>query len=256
MLSIHQQQPVIRNQYQNFGNRFGEDSGFADYEEVASSAGRNYYDDEDFHSSKDTLDAWKTTKKNLDELATTAESVPIVKTGTKCLSALTSIAIGWAGLRWGATRVLGLVADAANSAVVKGAKKYSAQALNSLKGLKESGVAKLKQTRLYETAELKVSGWADSIAETKFGKFLTETKKSVADSKFAKGFVNAKNSVINFFKNLNYKKGFVETMGIAGGGTAAVNVLGARPVDGRHHNVERTDDGEYLIDGRFVSEEF
>ena len=38
-------------------------------------------------------------------------------------------------------------------------------------------------------------------------------------------------------------------MGVAGGGTAAVNTIGANTIDGNKYNVEKDEQGRYYIDG-------
>ena len=41
-------------------------------------------------------------------------------------------------------------------------------------------------------------------------------------------------------------------MGVAGGGAAAINVLGGKTIDGRRQNVQSDENGNYYVNGRQV----
>lgn len=204
-------------------------------------------DDEREELAKD-LDLWKQTKHNIDSIAKTTEAVPGVKTGMKVFSGLISVAIGWGGLRWGATGTLEAFSKLAESRLGKAVSGYGEA------GIKQLGKAKraITGSGIYNTVETKASKMKEDFIGTSFGTKLKNWKDAITSNSLYIKTVNAKNSTVGYVKKLNPKRIFVETMGLAGGGTAAINTLGGKSVDGVKQNVEVDKDGNYTVNGRYL----
>ena len=257
MLTI---QPNLANNYNrttSFGNyrNFPEviDLDEADYEEIPYGADGDTCDfSKEKAEAKKELDIWKQTKANVDTLAKTTESVPVVRTGTKILSGITAVAIGWGGLRWGSVGTLEVCSKMLNSKLGKAAKQSLESAGTYISKKYDDFGTFLKDTKIYKGADKKVSNWKEAFAKTTVGKTLADWKQAIKNNSIYQKTVSFKNDTVNYFKNLNYKRVFVEGMGIAGGGAATINVLGGKTVDGRKQHVESDDNGNYYVNGRQV----
>lgn len=262
MLTIHPGLASNVNRVPAFGRSsvvddYEDNIPYVDYEDVTDSYdnfvredNRDFDIDKAKSDTKKELDLWKQTKANVDSIAKQADMVPGVKTGTKILSGLTAIAIGWGGLRWGTVGTLEVLSKIGQTdlmkAVGKGlsnSRKFVAKKASDL-GTYVSG------RNWYKAASKKVDGLENSFFESSVGKTLSGWKTAVTSNGIYKDAVKYKDKTVDYFKNLNYKRVFVETMGVAGGGTAAVNVLGGKTIDGRRQNVEVDENGRYFVNGR------
>ncbi len=252
MLTI---QPGLVNNYSrnlSFGRsdlqRYAED---VEYEDVTDSHDSSYYENYGFDMDrKKELDLWKQTKANVDAIAKSTENVPGVKTGTKILSGLTAVAIGWGGLRWGTVGTLEVLSKIGKTDSMQsiGKKLVSSWKYASTKF---SDLGKyISGKDWYKNSGTRIKRWENSFLDTSVGNTLTRWQQAVKENSLYHGTVNLKNKTVNYFKNLNYKRVFVETMGVAGGGTAAINVLGGKTIDGRTQNVEVNKDGKYFVNDR------
>lgn len=253
-------QPKLTSQInsQSFTSRFG-DKGNVDYVMPADS----YYpgiDDFDIdfekEQSRQELDLWEQTKHNLDSIAKTTEQVPVLKTGTKIMSGLISVAIGWGGLRWGTVGTLEVLSKIGKTRLAKAVKGYASTAQEYAADLFGRGKTFVKDTNFYKSAVNKLTDMKQAVLDTKAGQKYSDIKSTVKGNKYYQKAVGYKNDGVAYIKNLNPKRVFVETMGVAGGGTAAVNTLGGKTIDGSRHIVEPDDNGGYIVDGREYAEEY
>ncbi len=260
MLTI---QPGLVNNFsrsQAFGNRnfqrYAQDVDFVDYEDVTDLYGDNASDRYDFdinrekEKTKKELDLWKQTKANVDAIAKSTENVPGVKTGTKILSGLTAVAIGWGGLRWGTVGTLEVLSKMGKSDAAQAVKGFAENSGKWISKQADSLKKYAQRTDVYKSAAKRISGWEKSFADSSVGKTLDGWKKAINDNSAYKAVVKAKDNTVDYLRKVNYKRVFVEGMGVAGGGTAAVNVLGGKTIDGRKQNVEVDNDGKYYVNGR------
>lgn len=260
MLTI---QPGLVNNFsrnQAFGNsnlqRYAEDVDFVDYEDVTDFSDDSSYDSYNFdinkakEETKKEYDLWKQTKENVDAIAKTTESVPGVKTGTKILSGLTAVAIGWGGLRWGTVGTLEVLSKMGKSDAAQAVKGFAENSGKWISKQADSLKKYAQRTDVYKSAAKRISGWEKSFADSSVGKTLDGWKKAINDNSAYKAVVKAKDNTVDYLRKVNYKRVFVEGMGVAGGGTAAVNVLGGKTIDGRKQNVEVDNDGKYYVNGR------
>ena len=260
MLTI---QPGLVNNYSRnlaFGSRnlqhYAEDVDYVDYEDVTDSYDGSNYNHYDFdierekEETKKELDLWKQTKANVDAIAKSTENVPGVKTGTKILSGLTAVAIGWGGLRWGTAGTLEVLSKMGKSDAAQAVKGFAEKSGKWIS--KQAGSLKkyAQGTDVYKSAANRISGWEKAFAESSVGKTLDGWKKAVNDNSAYKAVIKAKDNTVDYLRKVNYKRVFVEGMGVAGGGTAAVNVLGGKTIDGRKQNVEVDKDGKYFVNDR------
>lgn len=272
MLSI---QPNLVNSYsktQSFGNSLikAADIEDVDFEEIFDDESDSFVSNEDVEFDymedsdsyfdydkekteiKKDLDLWKQAKQNIDSIAKTTESVtesvPAVKTGMKIFSGLISIAIGWGGLRWGSVGTLEVLSKLGETGLAKAFKGYGSSTMELL----GKGKNAVTNSGWYKSVGSTLDGWKVSFLKTSVGSTLSGWKNSITSNSKYISMVNAKNNAVDSIKNLNPKRIFVETMGVAGGGTAAINTLGGKSVDGVKHNVERDEDGQYSIDGRKI----
>ena len=248
MLTIQPGLSKSYNRIQPFGGRsdFQSQAQDVDFEESF-----DYYDiDREKEDAKKELDLWKQTKNSVDSLAKQADMVPGVKTGTKILSGLTAVAIGWGGLRWGTVGTLEVLSKLGETSLVKsiGGKLNDSRKFVAKKA---SDFGKyVSERNWYKNTGAKMGEWKSSFLQTTVGAKLNSLSNAVKDSSAFHKTIDAKSSVVKYFKDLNYKRVFVETMGVAGGGTAAVNLLGGKTIDGNKQNVEKNIDGKYFVDGR------
>ncbi len=257
MLTI---QPGLTNNYNRipaFGRsnlqRYAQD---VDFEEVDyNNSSDNNSDevnniDEEKANAKKELDLWQQTKANLDSIAEDDNMVPGVKTGIKVLSGLSAVAIGWGGLRWGAVGTLEVLSKIGKTEFMQSIGKGLASSWKYA-STKFSDLGKyISGKDWYKNSGTKIKGWENSFLDTPVGKTLTKWKQSVNENSLYQGSVNLKNKTVNYLKNLNYKRVFVETIGAAGGVTAAVNVLDGKTIDGLRQNVEVDEKGKYYVNDR------
>lgn len=203
--------------------------------------------DDDFNigeekkAAKQELDLWEGTKKNIEQIAKTTESVPALKKGTDILSGITAVAIGWGGLRWGTVVTLEVLSKAGETAFGKKIKGIGTFVKNQAKNLK-TWVSNLSVSR---SVANKFSDLKTSFLRTSVGEKCSAIKTAIVENSTYK-------STVKWFKSLNPKRVFVESMGVAGGGTAALETMGVHTVDGTVNNVESDDKGNYRINGRQV----
>ena len=196
---------------------------------------------EEKEAAKQELDLWEGTKKNIEQIARTTESVPMIKKGTDVLSGLTAVAIGWGGLRWGTVGTLEVLSKAGKTALGTKVKNVGAFVKDQSKNLK-TWVSTLPMSK---SVAKKISGLKNSFLKTPFGEKCIAVKTAVVEN-------SAYKSTVNWFKSLNPKRVFVETMGVAGGGTAALETIGVHTVDGTSNKVEIDDKGNYSVNGEQV----
>ncbi len=232
--------------------RYAEDADYVDYEEINDSFPSDSFNYEnEKREAKQELDLWKQTKANIDSITKATDSVPIVKKGTTVLSGLTMVAIGWGGLRWGSIGTLEVLAkimktDAAKS--VKGFITNSGEFISKKFGSLKKFIS---ETDTYKAAERKAGDLNSSFLKSSLGKKYTQIKTAITSHPVYKDTINFKNRAVNYIKDINYNRVFVETMGVAGGGTAAVNALGGKAIDGTKQNVEIDEEGNYRVDGEY-----
>lgn len=256
MLTI---QPNLVNSYNKvptFGN-YRElpeviDLDESDFEEIPYEEGDSCDFSKEKADAKKELDLWKQTKANVDSIARTTESVPGVRTGTKVLSGITAVAIGWGGLRWGSVGTLEVGSKMLKSKLGKAVTKGFEDVGTYISKKYDDVCTFLKGTKLYKGADKKVDKWEESFGKTSVGKTLKDWKQAVKDNAAYKKVAKFKDDTVDYFKNLNYKRVFVEGMGVAGGGAAAINVLGGKTIDGRRQNVQSDENGNYYVNGRQV----
>ena len=197
--------------------------------------------DDEKKATKEEYDLWQGTKRNLEQIAKNTESVPVIKKGTDVLSGLTAVAIGWGGLRWGTVGTLEILSKAAKTDLGKKVKGIGTFIKTQAKNLKTW----ISELSISKAVAGKFSGLKTAFLETPLGKRLSSVKTAIVES-------NVYKSTANWFKSLNPKRVFVETMGVAGGGTAALETLGVHTVDGTANKVETDDKGNYSVNGKEV----
>ncbi len=251
-------QPNLTNSYnKQFSPAFGrypDKSEYVDYTEIyedeyTSPAEDGFNLEQEKADTKKELDLWKQTKQNLDSIAHTTESVPGFKTGTKILSGLISIAIGWGGLRWGTVGTLEVLSKIGKTDAAKYIKTHATDMGKGISKKYHSAKDYLAERSWVKSFKKKLSDWKSSFLESSVGKTLSSWKKSVKENIVYEKSVKFKDNTKAKIKKLNPKRVFVETMGVAGGGTAAVNTIGANTIDGNKYNVEQDEQGRYYIDG-------
>jgi len=245
------------NRFPAFGRgelqRYAEDAEYVDYEDVTDSytgpVNRDFDYDEEKREAKHELDLWEQTKANVDSIAQATNNVPIVKKGTKVLSGLTMVAIGWGGLRWGSVgtlEVLSKIMETSAAKSVKGFAERSGRFVSEKFGSLNRAIA---GTDTYKAISRKTGEWSDAFMTSAVGTKLTNLKTAIGKNPIYKDAVKLKDKAVDGMKNLNYKRVFVESMGVAGGGTAAINVIGGKAIDGTKQNVEVDENGNYSVDG-------
>ena len=259
MLTI---QPNLVNSYSKTPAFRGNiDDEYVDYTEVfddssSSLAEMSDYDSFDLEKekgeTKKELDLWKQTKQNIDSLTQTTESVPVLNKGMKVFSGLISVAIGWGGLRWGTVGTLEVMSKLGKSKLVQALKGYGEAGYEGVSNLAKKGKNYVKGSNWYSSAERTVDGWKQAFKNTKVGRTLIGLENAVTSNTIYRKAAEMKHDTVAYVKKLNPKRLFIETMGVAGGGTAAINTLGGKSVDGVKQNVEQNKKGDYLINGRKV----
>lgn len=255
MLTI---QPNLVNNYSKAPAFHGlNDEEYVDYTEIFDDSELSRQSDvfdieQEKGEAKKELDLWKQTKQNIDSLAQTTESVPVLNKGMKVFSGLISIAIGWGGLRWGTVGTLEVMSKLGKSKLVQAMKGYSEAGYEGVSNLAKKGKRYVKGRQWYVSAGNTIEGWKQSFLNTSVGSALSKWKRAITTNSLYVKAGEMKQDSVNYVKKLNPKRVFIETMGVAGGGTAAINTLGGKSVDGVKQNVEQNENGDYLINGRVV----
>lgn len=231
----------VKNDTSDFEDSMDDSSSYYDYKKEGAEA-------------KKDLDLWKQAKQNIDSIAKTTESVtesvPAVKTGMKICSGLISVAIGWGGLRWGSVGTLEVLSKLGQTKLAKAFKGYGESSVELL----GKGKKLITNAGWYKSLGTKIDDWEAAFLKTGLGSTLSGWKNAItSNSKYIR-MVDSKNNAVQYIKNLNPKRIFVETMGVAGGGTAAVNTLGGKSVDGVKQKVEVDENGNYLVNGKVAIE--
>ncbi len=241
--------------------RYAEDIDYTDYDDVPDSYERcsetrkHCFDIESEKAeARQELDLWEQAKANVEAITKTTEMVPAIKTGTKILTGLTTIAIGWGGLRWGTVGTLELLSKIGKSKAAKTVSGKAAEAGNFLEGKYGSLKTRVVDSNLYKKSSDKLQNWKTAFLNSGTGELLTECKDLVKNNSVYQKILNSKNSVVNYVKNMNGKRVFVETMGIAGGANATVNLLSGKTIDGVRNNVEVDKNGNYTVNGVVIDE--
>ena len=250
MLTI---QPNLTNVYcKDPAFKGSQDGDYVDYTEIFDTDdGVDTFDiQREKDESKKELDLWQQTKQNLDSISHTTESVPVLNKGMKVFSGLISVAIGWGGLRWGTVGTLEVMSKLGKSRLAQAVKGYASAGYEEITGLAKKGLKYIKGTSLYTSALNKLDNWKRAALDTRVGRTLTDWKKAVTTNSVYTGAVGMKDNAVAYVKKLNPKRVFIETMGVAGGGTAAVNLMGGKTIDGARQDVRIDEDGNYIVDGR------
>ena len=145
--------------YMNFDNN-------DDYYEGDIKHRKNYFDiNEEKAEAKKELDLWEQTKANVDQIAQKTDMVPGLKTGTKVLSGLTAVAIGWGGLRWGTVGTLEVLSKIGKTDFMQSigrglntSRKYVSKKYSDL-GSYISG------RKWYQSAGERIKGWEKSFLD-------------------------------------------------------------------------------------------
>ena len=260
MLSIQTKLTSNCNNQVSFGNgRYNSgmfnDAEYVDFEEIndfGNSVHKSNFDiDYERAKAAQELDLWQETKQNVESLARTTESMPVLNKGMKIFSGLISIAVGWGGLRWGTVGTLKVLNDIGQSTAAKYVKNIGKDISGSVSSLYNSAKnSVLKQNWVKSLIESYKTKKRAAIASPN-GQRLISFKNSIKNNSLYIQAKNLKDSTVAYLRKLNPKRIFVETMGVAGGGTAAVNTIGGRAIDGNHHDIQQVDDDIFIVDGRY-----
>lgn len=259
MLTI---QPNISNSYAKnpsfgYGSGMFDDAEYVDFEEIfddprqASVKSRHFDIDKEREKAGRELDLWEETKQNIDSIARTTESVPVLNNGMKIFSSLISIAVGWGGLRWGTYGTLKVMNDISKTAPARCIKNLSKDFYTSASDVFGKGKTIMNKQGWVIDLKLKAANMKKSFLESSVGTKYTDIKNAIKDNFIYKRSASAISDAVDYAKNINPKRVFVETMGVAGGGTAAINTLGGHTIDGNRHDIQQVNDDVYIIDGRY-----
>ena len=249
MLTVQPNLVHTYNRLPAFGQKGTDNEYFADYEIIDTGNNDSYDLIQEEQNAKKELDLWNQTKQNLDSIAKTTESVPALNKGMKIFSGLISVAIGWGGLRWGTAGTLKILSDIGKTRLARLVKSTTSSAYTYSKGLLSSGKNYVKNHSWYLSVANAMSGTKESFLKTTVGQKLVSLNAAVKNNPVYNAIISTKDNTVTYMKKLNPKRIFVETMGAAGGGTALVNVVGGKPVDGANHDIQPSDNG-YIIDGQ------
>ncbi len=259
MLTI---QPNISSSYAKnpsfgYGSGMFDDAEYVDYEEIfddprKASVKSSHFDiDKEREKAGRELDLWEETKQNIDSIARTTESVPVLNNGMKIFSSLISIAVGWGGLRWGTYGTLKVMSDIAKTAPAKCVKNLSKDFYTSASNLFQKGKTFMEKQSWVVSMKNKAANLKKDFLESSVGTKYTSIKDTVKNSSIYRRSLNGIDDAVDYMKKINPKRIFVETMGVAGGGTAAINTLGAQTIDGNRHDIRQINDDVYIVDGRY-----
>ena len=261
MLTVQSAHINNYNKSASFGNGMYhsgmfDDAEYVDYEEVSDS-GSSYKKADYFDIAKERekaaqeLDLWEETKHNLDSIARTTESVPVLNKGMKIFSGLISIAVGWGGLRWGTVGTLEVLNKMGQSTAVKYVRNIGRDIGGSLSTFYNRSRNYLDSTDLVRSLRSSYNAKKLEFNSSDLGIKLSNLKKAIKENSLYTKAVEIKNDTLDYCRKLNPKRIFVESMGIAGGGTAAVNTMGANAIDGNSHDIEQIDNDVFIVDGRY-----
>ena len=154
-------------------------------------------------------------RDSVKDLADSAKDVPIIQKSTSLFSKFLNVAIGWAGLRWGTYGTFKVLSKMGKlkpaMAVTDFVKKHGKSVVDFVKGNKIS------------------LALGEKMAQIKSTTFVT----NMTGTKFYEKMASVMGSVKGFIKKINPKQVVAETMGVAGGATAAINQFGSNnPSDG------------------------
>ena len=249
----HTKQTTFGNGRYNSG-RF-DDAEYVDFVEVDNSGNplRNNNFDIDYERAKaaQELDLWQETKYNVESLARTTESVPVLNKGMKIFSGLISIAVGWGGLRWGTVGTLKVLNDIGKSTAAKYVRNIGKDISGTTSSIYNSAKNSIKKQDWVKSLIRAYNTRKQAAIASPNGQRLIAFKESIKNNSLYIKAAKLKNSAVEYCKNLNPKRIFVETMGVAGGGTAAVNTIGGRAIDGNRHDIQQVDDDVFIVDGRY-----
>ena len=262
MLTIQPNLTSGRSNTLNFGNGLYnsgmfDDAEYVDFEEVIDTPqgrftkSKNFDIDLERQKAADELDLWQETKQNLNTIARTTESVPVLNKGMKIASGLISIAVGWGGLRWGTVGTLKVLSDLNKSTGIRYIKNLSKDFGSSISKVYNNSKNYIAKTDWAKNIEKEFGTYKKSFAESSVGTTLTGWKTAIQKSSLYKKTTDAKDVVVNYCKTLNPKRIFFFFLGVAGGGTAAVNTIGGKTIDGNRHDIRQIDDDVYVIDNRW-----
>jgi len=250
MLTI---QPNLLNSHkqQSFARRLS-DVGYTPYEDVTDTDNGGYNPALVESDARKDMEAWKQSQRDLETLQEKTASVPVLNKGINFLSGLIPVAIGWGGLRWGAAGTLKVLERLGQTKLVQSVKGFAKKGTGFVGKLFQKGKTFFKGSKLYEKAGTKFAQMKGSALETKAGKKLSTLWNNLKGKNIVAKLADWKTKFVDWAKKLNPKQIFVETMGVAGGATAAVQQLGGKPVDGVNQVV--SDDG--YVEGVPMYEEY
>ena len=261
MISIQPNFTVNKHNNQtSFGNGryysgMFDDAEYVDFVEVDNSGNTKHSNnfDIDYERAKaaQELDLWQETKHNVESLARTTESVPVLNKGMKVFSGLISIAVGWGGLRWGTVGTLKVLNDIGKSTAAKYVKNIGKDVSGTVSSLYNSAKQSITKRDWVKSLIRTYNTRKQAAIASPNGQRLIAFKDSIKSNALYIKATKLKNSAVEYCKNLNPKRIFVETMGVAGGGTAAVNTIGGRAIDGNRHDIQQVDDDVFIVDGRY-----
>ena len=249
----HTKQTVFGNGRYNSG--MFDDAEYVDFVEVDSSGESQHNDnfDIDYERAKaaQELDLWQETKNNVESLARTTESVPVLNKGMKIFSGLISVAVGWGGLRWGTVGTLKVLNDIGQSTAAKYVKNVGKDISGTASSIYNSAKSGLLKRDWVKSLIRAYNAKKQAAIASPNGQRLIAFKDSIKSNALYIKASKLKDSAVEYCKNLNPKRIFVETMGVAGGGTAAVNTIGGHAIDGNRHDIQQVDDDVFIVDGRY-----
>ena len=260
MLSIQPKITVNHNNQTSFGNGvynsgIFDDAEYVDFVEVDDAGNSRHTNnfDVDYERAKaaQELDLWQETKHNVESLARTTESVPVLNKGMKVFSGLISIAVGWGGLRWGTVGTLKVLKDISQSTAAKYVKNIGKDVSGTASSLYNSAKTGLLKQNWVKSLINSYTTKKQAVLASPNGQKLISFKNSIINNSLYIKAKSLKDSAVTYCKTLNPKRIFVETMGVAGGGTAAVNTIGGKAIDGNRHDIQQIDDDVFVVDGRY-----
>lgn len=243
MLTI---QPNLLNSHkqQSFARRLS-DVEYTSYVDVTDTDNGGYNPALVESDARKDMEAWKQSQHDLATLQEKTENVPVLNKAVKILSGMSAIVIPWVGLRWGAAGTLKVLERLGQTKLVQSVKGFAKKGIGFVGKLFQKSKNFFKGSKLYEKAGTKFAQMKGRALDTKAGKKLSSLWNNLKGKNIVTKLANLKTKFVDWAKKLNPKQIFVETMGVAGGATAAVQQLGGKPVDGVNQVV--SDDG--YVDG-------
>ena len=230
MLTI-QSNLLNSHKQQSFARRL-QDEGFTSYE-VVTDTDKGGYDPALVElEAQNDMEAWERSRHELETLQEKTKDVQVLNKSINFLSGLIPVAIGWGGLRWGAAGTLKVLERLGQTKLVQSVKGFAKKGTGFVGKLFQKGKTFFKGSKLYKKAGAKFAQMKGSALDTKAGKKLSSLWNNLKGKKLVAKLADWKTKFVDWAKKLNPKQIFVETMGVAGGATAAVKQLGGEPVDG------------------------